>query len=62
MLTELVAERAGRPVDDPAARTLAGAVIGATMTALIALADNPTADIAALVDESLAHLEPALKL
>jgi AcrR family transcriptional regulator len=62
LLTELVAERVGRPVADPAARALAGAVIGATMTALLALADDPAADIVELVDEALAHLEPALKL
>jgi AcrR family transcriptional regulator len=62
LLTELVAERAGRPADDPAARTLGGAIIGATMTALLALADDPTADIAELVDQTLAHLGPALKL
>ncbi len=62
LVIELVAERAGRPVADPAVRTLAGAVIGATMTALIALADDPAADIVELVDEALAHLEPALKL
>jgi len=62
LLTELVAERAGRPKNDPASRTLAGAIIGAAMTALIALADDPTADIAELVDQALAHLEPALKL
>lgn len=62
LLTQVIAERARRPPDDPAVRTLAGAVLGAGMTALFAFADDPAADIAELMDESIAHLQAGLAL
>ena len=62
LLGEAIAERAHRPPDDFAVRTVAGAVIGALMAGLDAFADNPDADLGARVDEALAHLESGLTL
>ena len=62
VLSEAIAERADRRPDDFAVRTVAGAVIGALMAGLDAVADNPNADLGALVDEALAHLESGLTL
>jgi AcrR family transcriptional regulator len=62
LLAEAVAERAQLDADDFAVRTVAGAVIGVCMAALFALADDPEADIAALLDEALAHLEAGLEV
>jgi AcrR family transcriptional regulator len=62
LLTRLIARRSGRGADDPAVRTLAGAVIGAAMTALFAFAEDPAVDVAALIDESIAHLRSGLAL
>ena len=62
VLSETIAERADRRPDDFAVRTVAGAVIGALMAGLDAVADNPDADLGALVDEALAHLESGLTL
>ena len=41
LLAELVAERTGRPADELALGTLAGAVVGAAMAAMLAIADDP---------------------
>jgi AcrR family transcriptional regulator len=60
LLAEVVAERVGRRADDFAVRTLAGAVIGVAMSAMLAAADDPTADLFALVDAAMAHLEAGL--
>ncbi len=57
-----VAERTGRPTGDFAVRTLAGAVIGVAMVVMFALAEDPDADFALLLDESLAHLQEGLAL
>jgi hypothetical protein len=62
MLAEVVAERTGRPVGDPAVRALSGAVVGAMMTVMFDAADRPDSDIAALMDGALAHLEAGLAL
>ena len=62
VLSEAIAERADRRPDDFAVRTVAGAVIGALMAGLDAVADNPNADLGTLVDEALAHLESGLTL
>jgi AcrR family transcriptional regulator len=58
----LVAEREGRPVDDFAVRTFAGAIIGAWTAVLLAAVDDPDADIAALLDAALIQLEAGLPL
>jgi AcrR family transcriptional regulator len=62
VLAEAIAQRADRRPDDFAVRTVAGAVIGALMAGLDAVADNPGADLGALVDEAMAHLASGLTL
>ena len=62
LLGKVLAERTGRRQDDMALRTLAGAVIGVAMAAMFALSDDPTADVAQLLDEAMAHLETGLRL
>ncbi|SDE63481.1 acyl-CoA-like ligand-binding transcription factor [Rhodococcus tukisamuensis] len=61
-LTEAIAARTGHDPGDLAVRTLAGAVVGAMMAAAFALTDDPSADLLALVDTSLAHLEAGFDL
>jgi AcrR family transcriptional regulator len=62
MLAAVIAERAGRPADDVAARALAGAVIGAAIAAFAAWTDDPDADLMQLVDEAIGALEAAVDL
>jgi AcrR family transcriptional regulator len=62
LLAEVVAERAGRRPDDLAVRALAGAVIGVGLAALLAAADDPTAEPFALLDDAMAYLEAGLPL
>jgi AcrR family transcriptional regulator len=57
LLADAFGARLGRPADDVGVRTLAGATVGAMMTALLALADDPGRDLPDLIDASLAHLE-----
>ena len=61
-LADAMAERAGLPPDDFKVRTVAGAVIGATMAVLAAMNDDPDADLAELTDMALVHLESGLRL
>jgi AcrR family transcriptional regulator len=63
LFAEIVAERVGRPPDDPAVRSLAGAVIGVGISAWYTAGDhaNPK-DYLSVVDASLAHLEAGLPL
>jgi AcrR family transcriptional regulator len=62
LLSQVLAERTGRQPDDIALRTVAGAVMGVAIAVMVALADDPTADIGMLLDEALAHLEARLNL
>jgi AcrR family transcriptional regulator len=57
LLGEVVAERTGRPKDDVAVSTLAGAVVGAAMSAMFAIAEDPSVNLADRLDESMACLE-----
>jgi MftR C-terminal domain len=59
-LAEEVAERKGRRPDDPAVRTLTGAMMGVGLSAMFAAVESPDADIVSLIDEVLAHLEAGL--
>jgi AcrR family transcriptional regulator len=59
-IAAFIAERTGQPPTDLAVRTLAGAVSGATLAVMFALADDPEADIATLFDQSIGHLEHEL--
>lgn len=62
LLADTLAERTGRPNDDLALRTLAGAVVGAMMAVTFTIPDNPDLDIASLLDQALAHLDAPLAL
>jgi AcrR family transcriptional regulator len=62
VLSEVVAERAGRAVDDWKVRTLAGAVIGVAMAVMFEIAEHPSKDFATILDEAMAHLEGGLEL
>ncbi len=62
LFTQVLAEWAGRPRDDPAVRALVGAVMGISMAAMFAAAEDPGSDIFALIDEGLAYLEAGLPL
>jgi AcrR family transcriptional regulator len=57
---DAVAERTGRTSDDSAVRALTGAVIGVSISAMLAAAGDPGADLLELIDDGLAHLEAGL--
>jgi AcrR family transcriptional regulator len=59
-VTELAAERLGRPVDDFGVYTLTGAFLGVMMSAELYWVDHPGSDLFALLDEALASLEARL--
>jgi AcrR family transcriptional regulator len=62
LLAEVVAERVGRKPDDPGVRVVAGAVLGVGLAVMFACADDPDADMLALVDDAMARLEAGLRL
>jgi len=62
LLAELVAERVGRKPDDPGVRVVAGAVLGVGLAVMFAWADDPDADMVALIDDAMARLESGLRL
>jgi AcrR family transcriptional regulator len=57
LLAAVLAERVGRSADDMVVRTLAGAVVGVSMAVMVAVFEDPHADLAALLDEAMGHLE-----
>jgi AcrR family transcriptional regulator len=63
LLAEIVAERVERRPDDPAVRTLAGAVIGVGISAWYTAGHHASPkDYLAVMDAGLAHLEAGLPL
>jgi AcrR family transcriptional regulator len=62
LLADAIAARAGRESNDFDVRTIAGAVIGASMAVLAALAVDPAADYAGLMDDAMAQLQNGLAL
>ena len=60
--TEAVAARTDRPVDDSAVRALTGAVLGVSISAMLAASQDPSADWVELMDTGLAHLEAGLRI
>jgi hypothetical protein len=61
LFADIVAERVDRRRDDPAVRTLTGAVIGVGISAWYTAGDHATArDYLAVMDAGLAHLEAGL--
>jgi hypothetical protein len=62
LVADIVAERTHKQPADLAVRTFAGAIIGVATAVMYSIADNPRADIAALLDQALAQLETGLTL
>lgn len=59
-LTNAVAERTGRPPEDPGIRALTGALLGVSISAMLTASQDPSADYLELMDEALAQLEAGL--
>jgi AcrR family transcriptional regulator len=59
---EGVARRTGRAPDDPAVRSVSGALVGVVMSATLPWSGQPTEDMFARIDTGLAHLEAGLPL
>src|ERR1039458_10485216 len=55
LLAEVMGDRTGRGADDPRVRSLAGAVVGGAIAVMFAVGEDPTADLATLMDRSLAN-------
>ena len=62
LIGRAMAERAGRLADDLTVRAVTGAIVGAAVAVAAAVIDDPDADVAALIDQAIAHLEPGLTL
>jgi MftR C-terminal domain len=62
LLADVLAERTGRQPNDNAVLTLAGAVVGAVVAVTMATIDDPKANVAAMADDAMAHLEAGLEL
>jgi AcrR family transcriptional regulator len=62
LIAGILAERTGRRPDDPGVRAAAGAVLGVALSVMFAWAEDPDADIIALVDDAMAQLEAGLPL
>jgi DHA2 family multidrug resistance protein-like MFS transporter len=62
LIGRAMAERAGRRPDDLTVRAVTGAIVGAAVAVAAAVVDDPDADVAALIDQAIAHLEPGLTL
>ena len=62
MIAELVAERVGRRPDDLAVRTLAGAMVGAVMAAMLSWVEGSGKEFQELLDSAMAQLEAGLPL
>ena len=61
-IAQLIATRVDRPASDFVLRNLAGALLGVMMSALLTAADDPKADLFAVADQAMAHLEAGLPL
>jgi len=61
-ISELMARRAGRAAHDLAVRTLAGALLGAMLAAVMEVVDHPDVDFLERVDAAMAYLEAGLPL
>lgn len=61
-LAEMVAARVGRRADEAPVRMFVGAVTGALLATFLASANDPNADLRALVDECLEYLDAGMPL
>ncbi|HEY1488678.1 MAG TPA: TetR family transcriptional regulator [Micromonosporaceae bacterium] len=62
LLSDLVAERAGRKADDRRVQHYAGAIVGVAITAMFRSAADPTLDPLVAIDEALSDLADGLPL
>jgi AcrR family transcriptional regulator len=62
LFAQVLAERSGRRPDDPAVRALVGAIMGVSIATMFAFAENPDADMVAMLDEALGYLDAGLPL
>jgi AcrR family transcriptional regulator len=61
-VADVLEARVGERASDFAVRNLAGAIIGVLMSAVLAAASDPEADLIQLTDAAMAHLEAGLPL
>jgi AcrR family transcriptional regulator len=61
LLSDVVAERVGRPPEDVYVRSLAGAIVGVVISVFAAWAGQSDVDPFVLMDEGLAHLEDGFR-
>jgi AcrR family transcriptional regulator len=61
-IAEVLGPRVGVGKTDFAVRNLAGAIIGVLMASVLAVANDPDADLVQLTDAAMAHLEAGLPL
>lgn len=61
-VAELLAERLGLGLDDPAVRTLAGSLLGVALSSMYRWAADPSDDLIDVLDEALKHLDAAYPL
>jgi AcrR family transcriptional regulator len=61
-LADLVAVRVGRPADDVAVLTFAGALLGVMFAILLSTNEDPATDFMSMIDTGLAYLEAGLPL
>ena len=61
-IAEVLGPRVGVGTTDFAVRNLAGAIIGVLMASVLAVANDPHADLVQLTDGAMAHLEAGLPL
>jgi AcrR family transcriptional regulator len=59
LLVVEIAERSGRPADDPGVRAVSGAVVGVAITEFLYWSAHPAGDFAAAIDAAMELLEPA---
>ncbi|HKW70449.1 MAG TPA: TetR family transcriptional regulator [Candidatus Dormibacteraeota bacterium] len=61
-IAQLIAHRAGRSPKDFAVRNLSGALLGVMISSYFSAAEDPDADLFAVIDKSMRHLEAGLPL
>lgn len=62
LISAAMAERIGRKPDDFLLRNFTGAIMGVALSALLTVADDPSADYLELFDRGMAHLDAGLPL
>ncbi|MEV4475735.1 TetR family transcriptional regulator [Nonomuraea sp. NPDC049504] len=61
-LRDALAEREGRPADDPELRDVTGAIVGVIMGVWLEWVNDPSIDATTELDRALSHLEAGLPL